>query len=121
LDTAELEAAQARAVEAERQAAEARRQAEEAERRAAAANERFDRFQQRRIAEAQEAAARASEAARISSLEAEARRPLCSASSAGEGALDATARPHTPAAGLAAWRKPGPSLTGPSNLGADAE
>ena len=52
-DTAELEAAQARAVEAERQAAEARRQAEEAERRATVANERLDRFQRERITRAQ--------------------------------------------------------------------
>ncbi len=44
-DPAELEAAQARAAEAERQAAEAQQQADEAERRATAANERLDRFQ----------------------------------------------------------------------------
>ncbi len=52
-DTAELEAAQARAAEAERQAAEARRQADEAERRASVANERLDRFQRERINRAQ--------------------------------------------------------------------
>jgi hypothetical protein len=50
-DTAELEAAQARAAEAERQAAEARRQA-------TVANERLDRFQRERINKAQEDAER---------------------------------------------------------------
>ena len=53
-DTAELEAAQARAAEAEQQAAEARRQADEAERRATVASERLDHFQRERINKAQE-------------------------------------------------------------------
>ena len=57
-EPAELEAAQARAVDAERQAAEARRRADEAERRAAVANERLDRFQRERIARAQAEAER---------------------------------------------------------------
>ena len=57
-EPAELEAAQARAVEAERQAAEARRRADEAERQAAVANERLDRFQRERIARAQAEAER---------------------------------------------------------------
>ena len=52
-DPAELEAAQARAAEAERQTAEARRQADEAERRATVASERLDRFQRARINKAQ--------------------------------------------------------------------
>jgi chromosome segregation ATPase len=75
-DPTELEAAQARAAEAERQAAEARRRADEAERRATTANERWDRFQQRRIAEAQEAAIRAADTPQVASPEAKARRPF---------------------------------------------
>ena len=57
-DTADLEAAQARAAEAEQQAAEARRRADEAERRAAVADERLDRFQRERINKAQAEAER---------------------------------------------------------------
>jgi hypothetical protein len=72
-DPAELEAARARATEAEKQAAEARRRADEAERRATTANERWDRFQQRRIAEAQEAAIRTADVTKIASPEAEVR------------------------------------------------
>ena len=75
-DPTELEAAQARAAEAERQAAEARRRADEAERRVTTANERWDRFQQKRIAEAQEAAIRAADTPQVASPEAKARRPF---------------------------------------------